>query len=146
MSDTDREALQCQSFRAGHSVHYIQARQVARHPESRRQGHVASIAGQVVEFALNDGGVVQLRTHDAVRVERLVAECGSRAEYHPRWGLLDFHMPHGIAHISVSTNADIGPCQRAAEGGMLMRPDDEEDRAAFTARFIASFADRSQDG
>ena len=110
MSDTDREALRCQSFRAGHSVHYIKARQAARQPESRREGHIASIAGQVVQFAVDDGGVIQLGTHDAAQVERLVAKFGSSAEYHPRWGLLQFHMPHGIAHISVSTNADVGPC------------------------------------
>ena len=29
---------------------------------------------------------------------------------------------------------------------MLMRPDEEEVRLAFTARAITSFADRSQDG
>lgn len=145
MSDTDWRELQCGSFRAGHSVHYIQARQAARHPEGRRDGHVELIADEIVHFACDDGEAVLLRTHDAARVERLAAECGGRAEYHTRWGLLNLHMRDGLAHISVSANADIGACQQAEEGGALVRLHEGEDGVAFTARFIASLGDRPQD-
>jgi hypothetical protein len=144
MSDTDRQP-ECRSYGAGHNVHYIQANRARRHPENRRSGTVTSVAGQTVELNLDDGEVVRLWTHDAVRVERLVAEGGARADYHRDWSLLDFHRADVVAHVSVSTKADIGPCVQQEEGGVMMRPDDGEAQAAFAQRFHQHI-ERSQDG
>jgi hypothetical protein len=142
MSGTD-ESLVCRSYRAGHEVHYLQAKRSWRDPEGRRSGQVTAIAARMVEVTLDEGDVVQLWTHDADHVERLVAERGDRVDYHRRLGLLDFPQPDSIAHVSVSTSADIGPCDQG--GGALGRPKDGEDKTAFAQRLHDQIIEGSND-
>jgi hypothetical protein len=142
MSGTD-ESLVCRSYRAGHDVHYLQAKRSWRDPEGRRSGQITAIAGRMVEVTLDEGVIVQLWTHDVGHVERLVADRGERVDYHQRLGLLDFPQPDSIAYVSVSTSADIGPCDQG--GGALARPEDGEDKTAFAQRLHDQIIERSHD-
>jgi hypothetical protein len=83
-----RHAKQCGSFRAGHTIHWIQARKAAEDRTGREPGEVIETGEGWLLVRLDDGTHRRYGNHDIARLERLLEERGTRVEVQERWAVL----------------------------------------------------------
>jgi hypothetical protein len=81
-----RHAKQCRSFRAGHTIHWIQARKAAEDRTGREPGEVVETGEGWLLVRLDDGSHRRYGNHDIPRLEQLLEEHGTRVEVQERWG------------------------------------------------------------
>lgn len=80
----------CSSYRAGHTVHYIQARKAAADGATRVEGQVTAIMPGRITVVLEDGTELGYWNHDMERVAAFLDEFAPEARVQERWALLWF--------------------------------------------------------
>jgi hypothetical protein len=96
----------CQSYRPGHSVHWIQAGK-SRDDGQRVPGRIVDISGDLVVVSTAEG-IRRYRNHDPGRLELLARKYGAGVAIQGHWSILT------VAGYYISITADSGrplaPC------------------------------------
>src|SRR5690625_3806125 len=105
---SDLETADCRSYRPGHTVHFIQARHAAEHPDPVPVLASVDAAGAIL--VTDESGGLRLHNHGPARAAAALARSGGRAELVRAKSVLGVPQIGGGAMFSIAVDQRWSPC------------------------------------
>lgn len=102
------ETADCRSYRPGHTVHFIQARHAAEHPDPVPVLASVDAAGAIL--VTDESGGLRLHNHGPARAAAALARSGGRAELVRAKSVLGVPQIRGGAMFSIAVDQRWSPC------------------------------------